>query len=322
LFSALPDITFRLESPSFHQALWEVLEAQRYDVIQIEGLEMVPYLPFARSVADHSAIIYSARNAEMALQRSVFQAELHQPPRWPAALYAFTQWSKLGGYERLMISEADAVLCGSEEEARKLHGRRVDPQIVPNAVDTRLVPYRPPSGHGARILFVGAMHHRPDADGVQWFVSQALPAIRRAIPEARLRLIGPGAERVQAEGVESVGHVQNAYHEMAQSDVLVVPRRMGGGPGLSVLEAMAAGVPVVSTSAGIAGIAVEHERHALVSDRAEDFAVATIRVLGDRDLARQMAEEARRLVQTRYDWGKIAPLYLRLLTAARRKARR
>jgi glycosyltransferase involved in cell wall biosynthesis len=172
-----------------------------------------------------------------------------------------------------------------------------------------------------RLLFVGPLDYRPNADAVRWLVGGIFPAVRARRPDVRLRLVGRGTEQVRGEGVEAAGYVADVAEEFENADALVVPMRMGGGVRFKVLEAMAAGVPVVSTPMGLAGITAESEQHALVAQSSAELAAATVRVLEDPDLARRLATAARRLVETRYDWGKITPGYLRLLTAARRSVR-
>lgn len=323
VFGALPDLAMRLESPTYGEALGEMLSTQRYDVVQIEGLEMIPYLPVVRSLAPRAGVIYDAHNAEMSLQRSMLQVELRNPLRWHLGLYSFFQWSKLGTYERIMMNDADVVVCVSDADAAKLRGRHVEPQIVPNGVDPASIPYRRPSSEPGKVLFfVGPMDYRPNADAVRWFISSALPRVRSMVPGVRLRLAGRGTERLGGEGVEALGYVDDIGAELAQADAFVAPLRMGGGTRFKVLEAMAAGVPVVSTPIGLSGIAPEDERHALVARSADEFAAAIVRVLQDRPLAQQLAAAARSMVEARYAWSKITPNYLRLLTTARRVGRR
>lgn len=322
LFEPLPDLARRLDSSVYHAALADMLADERYDVVQIEALEMMPYLGTVRAGAPRASVVYDAHNAEMSLQRSIFQAELRDARRWHGALYSLLQWSKLGGYERVMMNATDLVIAVSNEDAAKLRGRHVAPALVPNGVDSTAIVYRePPTRPGRRLLFVGPMHYRPNADAMRWFVSRVLPRLQAAVPDVHLRIVGPGSERIRGDRVEGAGYVADAAQEFAAADVVVVPMRMGSGVRFKVLEAMAAGVPVVSTPLGLAGIAGVHERHALVAHSAEDFAVAVQRVLHDSQLARQLAANARRLVEERYDWRKIAPDYLRLLSEARRAAR-
>lgn len=319
LFDPLPDLAQRLESDEYRSALWDHLGAHTYHVIQIEGLEMMPYLATVRAGGKHASTIYDAHNAEMSLQRTMFQTEARNPRRLHGALYSLAQWSKLGTYERVMMNETDAVIAVSEADAQKLKGRHVEPQVVPNGVDAGTIQFREPSTPGSSLLFLGTMDYRPNADAARWLVGSILPSIRRSDPEVRLRLVGRGAERFRAEGVDAIGYVDDISAELARADVMVAPLRMGGGVRFKVLEAMAAGVPVVATPRGLQGIEAEPERHALVASTAAEFATAVTRVLDDAALAGQLAHAARQLVEQRYDWSVIAPSYLALLSKVRRK---
>jgi glycosyltransferase involved in cell wall biosynthesis len=318
----LPDLAHRFSSPAFEVALAELLTHRRYDAVQLEGLELMGYHGMIRAANPATRVVYDAHNAETSLQRTMFTTEARDPRRWPAALYSLIQWSKLSSYERIMLNAADLVLAVSEEDAVKLRGRRAEPRVVPNGVDTAAIAYQEPSGSpGRTLLFMGPLDYRPNADAVRWLVARVLPAVRRQVPDVRLRLVGRGSDRIQAAGVEALGYVPDAMGELRRADALVVPMRMGSGVRFKVLEAMASGVPVVSTPLGLAGIAAEPKKHALVGATAVELADATVQVLQDRKLARSVAQAARALVEQQHAWKRVTPIYLRYLRDAVRTRR-
>jgi len=317
-----PDLARRLASAEFDEALGEKLAQTRFDVVQVEGLEMMGYHGAARAANAATKVIYDAHNAETHLQRTMAAAEARDPRRWHAAFYSLLQWSKLASYERIMVNAADMVLAVSEEDAAKLRGRQAEPRVVPNGVDADAVAYQELSAEPRRtMVFMGPLDYRPNADAARWLVRDVLPRIRKILPDARLRLVGRGSEHVHAEGVDSLGYVPDAAVELRRADALIVPMRMGSGTRFKVLEAMAAGVPVVSTPRGLAGISAEPGKHALVGRNPAELADAMAQALSDRTVARGIAASARSLVEQQYAWKRITPQYLKLLSEVRRTAR-
>jgi glycosyltransferase involved in cell wall biosynthesis len=163
------------------------------------------------------------------------------------------------------------------------------------------------------ILFTGKMDYRPNIDAVLWFVRHVWPLILQRIPAARFYIVGkhpaPQIARLTTEPrVTVTGYVPEVLPYFGGSDVCVVPLRVGGGTRLKVLEAMAAGVPLVSTSLGAEGIGLVAGEHALIADSPQPFADAVLHLLGHPALAGAMAASARKFVWARYDWKEIAPL--------------
>jgi glycosyltransferase involved in cell wall biosynthesis len=183
--------------------------------------------------------------------------------------------------------------------------------VVPNGVD--VVRVRPPvlDGRGAgrrpTAVFVGKMDYRPNVDGARWFTEEVLPLVRQRVPSFALTIVGrdPTPE-VQAlsgqDGVHVTGRVQSTTPFLHEASLAVVPLRAGSGSRLKVLEALAAGTPVVSTSLGVEGLQVDAGRHLLVADGAPAFAAAVADLLADPDRRARMAREGRRLVEERYGW--------------------
>jgi polysaccharide biosynthesis protein PslH len=228
-------------------------------------------------------------------------------------LYLRRETRLLGRMERRATLDVDRLLAVSEEDAcyfRSLGAPAVD--IVPNGVDC--VAYQGmPTGRlrgTPTILYVGTMSWGPNAGAAEFLAKVVLPLVRKRVPDARLRIVGRDpTPQVRAlsrlPGVEVTGAVPYVAPHLCAAHVLAVPLEAGGGTRLKILEAFAAGLPVVSTPVGCEGLAVFHGEHLIIADR-ERFADGVLALLGDEALGRRLAAQARELARQRFDWRIVA----------------
>ncbi|NLG49865.1 MAG: glycosyltransferase [Chloroflexi bacterium] len=319
LTTPLPDMARRLFSPEFAAALRTLLDEYRFDVVQIEGIELAPYaFVVSEWLGDNApTLIFDDHNAEYVLQRRAYQTDARNPRRWAQACYSLTQWQRLERFERRVCELADAVVCVSEADAEALRQLvpGLQPVVVPNGVDVER--YRPdlpdsiPLQHPA-LVFTGKMDFRPNVDAMLWFCRQVWPKITARMPEAHLYIVGKNphprlASLARDERVTITGYVQDNLPYFGGADVYIVPLRIGGGTRLKVLEAMATGRALVSTTLGIEGIALTPGQHVLVGDSADAFADAVLELLHDPARRQIMGQAAREFVVEHYDWGRIVP---------------
>ncbi len=199
------------------------------------------------------------------------------------------------------MSEEDKVAL---EEAA---GRPVDIEVIPITVDTEEVKEinREPSAN--HILHIGTMYWPPNVDGVLWFIGEVLPIIRKTRPGIVFDIVGanPPPEILAAAevngGINVTGYVENPISIQKNAGAMVVPLRAGGGMRVKILNAMAQGIPVITTSLGCEGIRVESGRHLLIADTPQEFARATLRLIDDRRLANELGQNARQLIRKKYD---------------------
>ena len=319
LTSSDPDMAHRLASTAYAQALRALLFEQSFDVLQIEGIEMASFAFMARQWRGvHApAIVFDDHNAEYVLQRRALETDRRHPRRWPAAVYSLMQWRRLAEYERRVCRAADAVLAVSQADALALAALAPDirPVVVPNGVDTEY--YRPnlpdilPLQHPA-VVFTGKMDFRPNVDAMLWFYRHVWPRIVAEVPEAHGYIVGKNPDpRLAAlsddPSVTVTGHVPDISPYFGGADVYVVPLRIGGGTRLKVLEAMAAGLPIVTTSLGAEGIDLTPNVHARVADRPAEYAAAVVTLLRDAVHAQALGAAARQFAVERYAWRRIIP---------------
>jgi polysaccharide biosynthesis protein PslH len=191
--------------------------------------------------------------------------------------------------------------------------------VVPISINAGDVERRTPLPTAPELLFVGGLHWPPNADAVIFFLEEIFPEIVRAIPNVHLTVVGRSYESITARvghppGVTFAGHVRDIEPYFSRCRVMVVPLRSGSGMRVKILDALARGVPTVTTSIGCEGIDAEPGKHLLVADTPSQFTAAVLRVLAEEDLAQSMSKVGRLLVMERYDEAVVGRLTLTSLS--------
>lgn len=299
-----------------HRLLCAEAEAWRPDLVYCDHLSMGEY---ARRLG--LPIVYDAHNVEYALLQRFAGTRPDPVTRAAAAV----EWRRVRDYEADLCRRSRLVFVVSDVDRRALaalSGSGVPFVEVPIAVDAASTPPIAALSRSPRLLFLGGLHWPPNADALLTFVREMWPQVRAARPDATLTSVGrddhpSAAECRSAPGVHLTGWVPEIDPFVQESRVLVVPMRAGSGMRVKILEAMARGLPVVSTSVGCEGIDVEPGTHVLVADTPDAFAGAVLRVLADDDLAATLARNARALVIERYDVTAVQSTVLHALAAVR-----
>jgi glycosyltransferase involved in cell wall biosynthesis len=207
--------------------------------------------------------------------------------------------------ERRLIERFDVVTVCSEDDRRYLGGGAAI-RVVPNGFTApATVPIRSPQTP-PRFGFIGLCDYGPNRDGVDWFTDAVWPIIKRALPDARLRLAGRGSEAAlsAAPDVDVLGYVDNAADEIAGWTAMIVPIRFGGGTRVKIAEAFSRCCPVVSTSLGAVGYDTA-EQCLLLGDEPATFAAACIQLAMDPSLGRRLASRGWREFTRKWTWDAI-----------------
>jgi sugar transferase (PEP-CTERM/EpsH1 system associated) len=294
-------------TPQFQEELDTMLDQERFHVIWVNSISMMVYL---RPCLTASSVValdeYSANELEW----------MRYAKEGPILRRLFAIWNLLKGqrFQRRVLQYVDVFVSVSEEEADFMQQRvpaSAKVWIVPNGVDgtyfqSKSLGMKP----GNVILFCGSMDITMNVDAVCYFASAIFPAIRRVVSDAEFWIVGrkPSKKVHQLatfDGVWATGTVEDVRPFYERAKVSVAPFRFGAGTKLKVLESMAMGVPIVSTSTGCQGIKVQSGKEVWVADDARAFAKAVTQLLLDEQSGLEMCEAARRLIEERYDWGSI-----------------
>jgi len=218
-------------------------------------------------------------------------------------------------FQRSVAKEVARVVIASDVDAAR--SALPNLEVIPNTYPRPQRPAGNPStSRPPVVLFQGRLDYPPNIDGAEWLAHTIAPRIRAAVPATEVRLAGPPATdvmRLHRPGVVTVvGQVPSMVPELARASVAVVPVRYGSGTRIKILESFAHRVPVVSTTLGAEGLDVEDGVHLLLADDPEEFASATVRLLGDAPLRVRLTEAARARYLERYD-GRAADAQVRRL---------
>lgn len=210
-------------------------------------------------------------------------------------------------------------LSNADRELLKAANPHLQIEVVPNGTDTQHNKPLPRQATISSLLFVGTMNYTANVDGVVFFCQDILPRIRESAAGTEMWIVGkdpvPEVRHLNGNGVHVTGKADDLEKYYRQATVTVVPLRAGSGTRLKILESMALGRPVVSTSVGCEGLEVVDSKHLLIADDPSQFAKKTLQLLDDKDLYDYIVTNARQLVEDVYDWDVIAEKQIRILAA-------
>lgn len=306
LVSPEPVAILKYQDRAMAAAIRQAMQAHAYDLVHLDMLHLATYLP----VIGKTPTLLMEHNVETQIIQRRADTERSTPKRW----YLQRQARKLRDFETRACRAASKVVAVSDNDVAQLEqltGRR-DIVCVPNGVDTDF--FTPPNnvaGSGTQprsLVYVGGFTWYPNQDAIEYFCNEIFPAIRREAPDVVLRVIGRYRENavtaaLQAQGgVELCGLVDDIRPFVHDACAYIVPLRIGGGTRLKILDALAMGKAIVSTSIGCEGIAVTPGRDILVEDEPAAFAQAVLSLLDGPERAQALGRKGRALVEQRYDW--------------------
>ncbi|MBL9142714.1 MAG: glycosyltransferase [Verrucomicrobiaceae bacterium] len=234
-------------------------------------------------------------------------------PRWWGRMFLQSQFRRMYRCEENLSRLFKGIITVSAEDSKFAREQYHLTNVlgdVPPGVDTEF--FRPTDRLAESqpvLAFLGSMDWMPNIEGVHWFVREVYPQVRAAMPGVRLRIVGrkPGADiRALAQHdptIEVTGTVEDVRPCLADAAALIVPLLSGGGTRIKILEAMAFGLPVLSTTIGAEGLPFDHDRHLLLADSSADFATQCVHMLRDRSLRDRLAQAARDEVVNHYSWA-------------------
>jgi glycosyltransferase involved in cell wall biosynthesis len=295
----------RFFSPDFNKRLTEILEKEVFDIVHLESLFMTPYIATIRKFSQAKIVLRSHN-----LEHLIWERLAHSTGNTARRLYLRHLATRLKVYEKKTINEVEGIATISHEDTERFQEliKQVPILTIPFGIRLNEYPYRKNERPLKNRLFhIGAMNWEPNKEAFNWFLDAIWPLV--ASLNIEMHLAGrsiPGYMHEHADEKFIIhGEVDSALQFMEDHDVMIVPLLSGSGVRVKIIEAMAMGKAVITTTVGAEGIDCEDGKHILLADTAAEFAAKIQFLMGQPDQINRIGAAARKLVEALYDNDKV-----------------
>ncbi len=304
-FSKLPYNAERFIDINFTQNLEALLTVNKYDIIQLEGLYLCPYIKTIRKYSK-ALIAYRSHNIEHEIWERTLAGT-----KWPKKWYLEILSKRLRKFELSFINQYDMLIPITSRDGQKYFefGNTKNTITIPAGFDFQL---REPKSNPIKndIFFIGALDWSPNQEGLIWFFDNCWEAIKEINPKVKFFIAGRNApdwfiKIINNNGVEYKGEVQNAQLFMQKHGVMIAPLLSGGGMRVKIIEGMGLKKTIVTTKVGCEGINAENEKHIFIAANPKEFTDYTIRAVKDVELQSFISNNCYTFVKENYSNEKI-----------------
>lgn len=304
LFSKLPYTATRFIDEKFSDLLCQILSEKQFDVVQLEGLYLCAYIPLIRECSK-AKIAYRAHNVEY----EIWQRLAKETRNIVKRLYLRNLANRVERFEKSMLNTYDFLIpiTKRDGDTYDLIGNKKRRYVAPTGIFVRDLPlFEDLQQKEISLFHLGALDWSPNQQGLLWFLENCWGELRNLHPQLTLFVAGRNApqwfvDKLQVPGVEYVGEVPDAYEFMNQHSVMIVPLLAGGGMRIKILEGLAYGKVIVSTSIGAEGIPAENTKEIFVADSSRGFVNAINSLISNQEQISVVGKHATEFIRQSFD---------------------
>lgn len=302
LFSSSSYNIDRFHSKSFESRLSQILKSDHYDIIHLESIFCTPYLALIRSLSNAKVVVRS-HNVEFTIWKQLYYQEGEPFKKW----YLNFLSSRLREYEIDVLNKVDGIISISTEDSVQFQELNIDTPIttIPIGMDVSKIPINQINTETFHLYHLGAMDWGPNSEGISWFIKEVWPKVSQTFPKVKCTIAGRKMSNRLLELSEGnlivLGEVPSASEFQEDKNIAIVPLLTASGMRVKIIEALALGKVVVSTSVGASGIPYEDGLNLLIADTPFDFVQAIASLSLDAEKMNQISNEARKLAEQEFD---------------------
>lgn len=292
----------RFFSPDFDMALETLLRENNYDVVQLESLFMTPYIETVRRFSKAKVILRSHN-----LEFKIWQRMANVSANGPRKAYLRVLARQLKDYELSVADQVDGIATISPEDTNNFRelGCKTPIVTLPFGIDTSEYPTERPFTFKPTLFHLGAMDWMPNLEGVEWFLKEIWSDINKDYPQLKLHLAGKASKgyqpKTKSANLSMDGEVPCAKSYMQSKGVMIVPLLSGGGIRIKIIEGMAMGKVIISTTIGAEGIGATHGENILIADTPAEFKARIDEIHSDPEKLERISRNARKFIERNFD---------------------
>jgi polysaccharide biosynthesis protein PslH len=318
LFSKTPYNIDRFISSEFSAQLAEIVTKEKPDIIHLEGIYLAVYLEALRKKTSVPMVLRS-HNVEYEIWKRTAENEKNIFKK----IYLEQLSRKIEAFEKEKMHLFDGIMAitGRDRQFYQKNNYKGAIQTIPAGVDLEAIHPSEINNTGISLCFLGSMEWMPNVQGIEWYLEKIWPALYQKYPALTLHIAGKSMSEEmkirKIQGVQFHGMVPDAAAFLNQHAIMIVPLLSGGGMRLKIVEAMAHGRCVLSTSIGAEGIEAKDSEEIVIADTPAEFISRTEELITGKLSAQTIGYNAQKLVQEKYSWEKlvrgIEKFYLELI---------
>ncbi len=309
IFSSVPYNLWKYNRSELKKFLKNYFQENKVDIVQVTNAHMAWVIDELRNLTN-APVILREENLEMEIMRRFAENQKNLFIKY----YSVIQYKKFVKYEPMICGKFNLTVLMSKEDEQKLLAFNPDvkTKVIPVGVEESLLELVTVAKQRFTLIHIGSLNWLPNLDGIRWFLNEIYPLVIEVIPEVKLYLYGGGdytnlelAAKIKSHVVLK-GFVEDIWSEIRDKELAIVPLRIGSGIRVKILELLAAGKNILTTSLGAEGISVEDNRHLLIADSPELFAQRIVDFFRGGFDSDQLILNGKQFIKDHFVWDKIA----------------
>jgi len=313
LFSKMPYNIKRFRSKEFEKALEQILTGSTFDIIQLEGSYMAMYVPVLRKFSQ-AKIVLRSHNIEHEIWKRMSMNIQNSLKKKYFNLLA----NKIKVFENETMHDVDAIVAITDRDREYYQKQGFKGELITINAGADLSKFKPDFSKSEKntLCFLAGMDWMPNQQGLDWFLEEIWPVVKEKFPQIRLHIAGKAMPEkyyaVDDPEIEIHGLIPDAVEYLQNYEIFIVPLLSGGGMRLKVVEGMAVGKCILSTSIGAEGVEYTNRKNIVIANTPQEWITEIELLINDFDLTHAIGREASILAMEKYNWGNLVNTFISL----------